>query len=183
MEVAKTLKTALAAINGTLAKLREELAETNGQIGSISGRITELEEMPISLEDYCLYLKELIKKQSVGHMKQVEFELFRKGASLPPPPNTLAFRSLSPFFPPHFFGNNDTPTMGALCTFFGDQIYERFLAAAKEQFGERWGNTQYPPVAERRKTIAELEQQAEELKKKRAELEGQIDEITGDLQV
>ena len=183
MEVAKTLKAALTAINGTLATLREELADTNRQLGSVHGRIAELEGMPVSLEDYCLHLKELIKKQSVGHMKLVEFELFRKGANLPPPSNTLAFSSLPPFLPPHFFGNNDAPTMGALCTFFGDQIYERFLAAAKEQFGERWGNTEYPSVAERRKTVAELEQQAEELKKKRAELEGQIDEITGDLQV
>ena len=45
MEAVKTLKTALAAINGTLAKLREELAETNGQLGTVSRRIAELQEM------------------------------------------------------------------------------------------------------------------------------------------
>lgn len=183
MEAVKTLKTALAAINGTLAKLREELAETNGQLGTVSRRIAELQEMPISLDDYGLRLKALIEQRADEHMKMCEFALFRKsGGNIPR--NTISWDGHDDIgqFPEFFFGGTHGEH-DMICAFFGDLIYQNFMARAKEKFGERWGNTQYPPVAERRKMIAELEQQAEELKKKRAELEGQINEITGDLQV
>lgn len=183
MEAAKNLQTAFATINGTLTTLRDDLAETNRQIGSINGRIDELIRMPISFEDYGIKLKALIDRSAAEHVKTVERSLFRStGGEVPQ--NTLPWNDSDAlgYFPDFFFGGNGS-NAEMLCAFFGDIIYEKFMARAKESIGKRWGNTEYPSVAERRKMIAELTQQSTALKTKRAELEAQINEITGRLSI
>ncbi|MFB9159576.1 hypothetical protein [Chromobacterium violaceum] len=184
MEIAQKLKAALSTINGTLAQLKTDLADTNGQIGSINARIAEFKAMPISLGDYSLYLKACINRCAKEHIDHLEFELFRNAPSLGSTPKNkepfsrFDFENGTAMFPNGMFGG-DALSIQAVCFFFGDQIYESFLKHAQGKFGNRWGNEEFPFVEERFQIIADLEAQREELKQKRLQLEAQIDEISG----
>ncbi|WP_407059351.1 hypothetical protein ACJBUE_22960 (plasmid) [Ralstonia syzygii subsp. celebesensis] len=55
MDAIKTLKTALSTVTGQLSKLKDELVDTDRQIGIINAQIEELHDMPISLEDWGVF--------------------------------------------------------------------------------------------------------------------------------
>ena len=185
MDITKNLKSAISAITGQLSTLKAELADTNREIGSIDGRVHELQAMPVSLKDYGSFLRAKLDKLADEHAGMLEWHLFRNAESLgASPQNKEPLRNVekSTYLPSGLFGNDSsTLSINAACFFFGDQIYEEFMRRAEARFGKRWGNEALPTAEERRKTIADLETQREALEQKRAELEAQIDEISGAL--
>ena len=187
MEVAKTLKAALSTINGTLGKLKEELADTNRQIGSIEGQITDLRTMPISLEDWGGYLKTAIEEKAAKHLPMLAHKLLA--------PYSHTGERAENTLPWSFFENKENnilfdkglfPEQGsvlnAMCFFFPDMIYERLMERLRACVGDRWGNESYPTVDERRKTIDTLSAQRTVLIERRGVLEAEIDEIQAALQ-
>lgn len=186
MDITKNLKAALSTINGTLTKLKEELVETNSQISALNAKIYHLSQMPISLDDWGKYFKAAIEKKGESHLPFVHDELIHSN-----PHRGHIARNQQPWahfeenradqlFNMGLFPEQGSP-LSAMCFFFPDMIYERVMARLKERIGAKWGNDDLPPVEERRKLVAEMQQQLEALKQKRAELEAQIDEISGAL--
>lgn len=182
MEVVKTLKTAISTITGQLAKLKEELTDTNRKIAVIGAQIDELRDMPVSLTDYGSFIREKIEKLADDHIGLVEWNLFRNAEALGASPQNkepLSNVEKSPYLPPGLFGNdNSVLSLHAACCFFGDQIHEELMRRAQAKFGKRWGNEDLPTVEERRKTISALEDQLVALHEKRSALETEIDEIS-----
>lgn len=183
MEVTKTLKSALSTITGQLSKLKEELAETNLQIDAIGAKIQELRGMPLSLEDWSIYLKDLIQKRADSYFPGLAAGLCRSYRGDDPhnqrPWSAFEDDDANPrplyltddIFSPMHLGE-------AMCFFFPEVIYDRLMTRLKERVGNRWGNDDLPTVQERRKTIAELEAQRSALLEKRGTLEGEIGEIS-----
>lgn len=182
MEVAKTLKTAISAITGQLSKLKEELTDTNRQIGIIGAQIEELRAMPVSLKDYGSFLRAKIEKLAAEHVGMLEWHLFRNAEALGASPQNkepLSNIEKSPYLPTGLFGNDSSAlSINAACCFFGDQIHEELMRRAQAKFGKRWGNEDLPTVEERHKTIFALEDQLIVLHEKRSALETEIDEIS-----
>lgn len=186
MDITKNLKAALSTINGTLAKLKEELLETNSQISGLNAKIYNLSQMPISLDDWGKYFKAAIEKKAEFHMPYVHEELIQSN-----PHRGHVARNQQPWS--HFEENRadqlfnmglfpeQGSTLQAMCFFFPDVVYERVMSRLKERIGAKWGNDDLPPVEDRRKLVVEMQQQREALERKRAELEAQIDEISGAL--
>lgn len=185
MEIAKTIKSAISTVTGSLSKLKEELADTNRQIGVIGAQIEELLAMPVSLKDYGRFLREKIEKQADAHVGLLEWNLFRNAESLGASPQNrepLSEVEKFPYLPTGMFGNDGSAlSTNAACFFFGDQIHEEFMRRAEAKFGKRWGNEDLPTVEERRKTIFALEDQLVALHEKRSALETEIDEISAAL--
>lgn len=180
METTKPLQTALKTISGSLSQLKEELRNTQAEISLIGGKIAELQEMPVSLDDYGRRIKQSIDKLGDEHMKSVEWHLFRNTMG-ETPKNKAPFSTIMAVehLPDGMFGTSrDTLTIGAACCYFGQQIYESFMERAKATFGDRWGNTELPTADERWKLIDELYTQREVLLQKQDSLREQIKEIS-----
>ncbi|OQS37615.1 hypothetical protein [Chromobacterium haemolyticum] len=186
MDIAKNLKAALSTINGTLAQLKDELAETNAQVRGIESKISELRKMPISLDDWGKYFKAAIEKKAESHLPYVHEELMQSN-----PHRDHIARNQQPWahfeenradqlFNMGLFPEQGSP-LSAMCFFFPDMIYERVMARLTERIGTKWGNDDLPLVEERRKLVVEMQQQLDALKEKRAELEAQINDISGAL--
>jgi len=178
------IQSALSTISGTLTKLKDELVATNCQINSINAQISELEKMPISLDDWGKYFKATIEKKANEHLPFVHDELITSN-----PHRGHTARNQQPWswfeenrydqaFNLTLFPEQGSP-LRAMCFFFPEVVYERVMARLKERIGSQWGNEDLPSVEERRKTVAELAQQCQVLDERRAELEGQINEISG----
>lgn len=186
MEIAKNVQSALTTISGTLAKLKEELVATNCQINSINAQISELESMPISLEDWGTYFKSAIEKKASEHLPFVQDELIASNphrghtARNQQPWSWYESDSHDQMFNLALFPS-DGGSMRAMCFFFPEVIYERVMARLKERVGAQWGNEDFPSVVERQKTIAVLAEQRQALKERQEALEFQINKISGAL--
>lgn len=183
MEIAKTIKSAISTVTGSLSKLKDELADTNRQIAVIGTQIEELRTMPVSLKDYGTFLRARIEKLADEHMARLEVNMFRKSESrfqVPHNEQPLSTVETTPYMPEGFFSpnNGDDMSVRGACFFFGDQIYEGFMKRAEAKFGKRWGNEDLPTVEERLKTTFTLEEQLVALHEKRSALETEIDEIS-----
>lgn len=183
MEIAKTIKSAISTVTGSLSKRKEELGDTKRQIGIITAQIKELRDMPVSLNDYGPFLRAKIDKLAESHMLLLEANIFRRSDSrglVPWNKYPLSNVEANQYLPEGFFSRNDGAflTIEAACFFFGDQIYAGFMQRAEAKFGERWGNKDLPTVEERSKTIFALEEQLVALHEKRGALESEIDEIS-----
>jgi len=187
MEIAKTIKSAISTVTGSLSKLKGELTDTDRQIAVVGAQIEELRDMPVSLKDYGQYIKAKIESAAEKHAGMLEWNMFRNSESMGcSPENKERFGDLenelgssSPLFPAGFFGNvGDGISMHAACFFLGDQVYESFMTRAQAKFGKRWGNEELLTVEERRKTLFSLEEQLVALHEKRGTLETEIDEIS-----
>ena len=184
MEITKNIQSALSTISGMLAKLKDELVATNCQINSINAQISEMEKMPISIDDWGKYFKAAIEKKANEHLPLVHDELITSN-----PNRDHIARNQQPWswfegdrydqaFNLTLFPAQGSP-LRAMCFFFPEVIYERVMARLKERIGSQWGNEDLPSVDERRKAVVELTQQRQVLEVRRAELEGQINEISG----
>lgn len=186
MEIAKNLKAALSTITGQLSTLKDDLVETNSQLSGINAKIYNLKQMPISLDDWGKYFKAAIEKKASAHLPFVHEELIQSN-----PHRSQIARNQQPwsYFEENRFDQlfnmglfpEQGSSLGAMCFFFPDVIYERVMARLKERIGTKWGNDDLPTVEERGKMLEELTQQREALEQKRADLEAQIDEISGAL--
>jgi chaperonin cofactor prefoldin len=183
MEIAKTIKSAISTVTGSLSKLKEELTDTNRQIAVIGAQIEELRDMPVSIKDYGIFLRARIEKLAETHMALLEANIFRRADSrgqIPQNKIPLSKVETTPFMPEGFFSGNDGSALSvhAACFFFGDEIHAGFMQRAEAKFGKRWGNEDLPTVEERTKTIFSLEEQLVALHEKRSALETEIDEIS-----
>ena len=184
MEVVKNLKSALAAINGTLTKLRGDLAEVNSRISCINGEVYELKRMPLCLDDWALQLRKDIDRQANGFIPNMRFmfnaSYARGGLDCRENERPWSEQESSNDMLMFCLGlKTALKDDKALYFLFGDLIHEKLMQRIREVAGARWGNEELPRVAEREKRIAELLEERQGLEAKKKELEAEIDDISG----
>ncbi len=180
---------ALNAVKKNLASLNEQKEKLSRRIGEINGEITTLQDMPLSLNDYCSFIPEYIERFGQEEYQSLKYSLCNcsgnegnaerwgylendygdisglsrlvgLGGSLPPADTGMA-------------------VMRKLCFFFPDVVATRLTEALKKDKSVAWGNDKFPSLADRRKTVAALVSERTGLESELAALSEEIAGITG----
>ena len=175
---------ALNAVKNNLTSLNEQKEKLSRRIGDINGEITALQDMPLSLNDYCSFIPEYIER-----FGQEEYQLFKRALCNGSGSEGNAERwgnlesengDISGLFRLVGLGGNVSPAdtgmavMRKLCFFFPDVVATRLTEALKKDKSVVWGNDKLPSLADRRKTVAALVSE-------RAELESALDAISEEI--
>ena len=171
----KSLLSSISDANKQRQSLGSELSGITQSISELDEKISALMRMPLNLQDYFSFLKGAIQEKGREHMHLVGWQLLRSAGGHTPA-NTLPLCDveIGVSLPEHFFGKDPE---AALCSYFGEHVYNIFLERAETEFGEKWGNKDLPPLSERRKLIADYEAKKMELLPKRDELQSTLAEI------
>ena len=180
---------ALNAVKNNLASLNEQKEKLSRRIGDINGEITALQDMPLSLNDYCSFIPEYIER-----FGQEEYQLFKRALCNGSGSEGNAERwgnlenendDISGLFRLVGLGGNVPPAdtgmavMRKLCFFFPDVVATRLTEALKKDKSVTWGNDKLPSLAERRKTVAALVSERTGLESELAAVSEEIAGITG----
>ena len=179
-----SLTEALSAVKNNLASLNEQKENLSRRIGEINGEITTLQDMPLSLNDYCSFIPEYIAR-----FGQEEYQSFKRALCNDSGSEGNAERwgnlenengDISGLFRLVGLGGNVSPAdtgmavMRKLCFFFPDVVATRLTEALKKDKSVAWGNDKLPSLADRRKTVAALVSE-------RAELESALDAVSEEI--
>lgn len=180
---------ALNAVKNNLASLNEQKEKLSRRIGEINGEITVLQDMPLSLNDYCSFIPEYIER-----FGQEEYQSFKRALCNGSGSEGNAERwgnlenengDISGLFRLVGLGGNVSPAdtgmavMRKLCFFFPDVIATRLTEVLKKDKSVAWGNDKLPSLAERRKTVAALVSERTGLESELAAVSEEIAGITG----
>ncbi|MCO7614098.1 hypothetical protein NJH83_28060 [Pseudomonas chlororaphis] len=185
MTIVNDIKTALATIGGQLNSLKEQLAATNQQIASAHAKLQALYDAPLSLEDYGIYLKATIALRGSEELRtwarervQTHPSYGSSYAELPWSRFEEANGDLAEN--PMMLAMTLPNAFDAMCFFMPEVVYEKLMERLREVAGRRWGNTEHPPVAERRQQRDSLQNELRTLQAQRTDLQAQIEAITGE---
>ncbi|HCB1465521.1 TPA: hypothetical protein MYP99_003506 [Citrobacter freundii] len=180
---------ALNAVKNNLTSLNEQKEKLSRRIGDINGEITALQDMPLSLNDYCSFIPEYIER-----FGQEEYQSFKRALCNGSGGEGNAERwgnlenengDISGLFRLVGLGGNVPPAdtgmaaMRRLCFFFPDVVATRLTEALKKDKSVTWGNDKLPSLAERRKTVAALVSERTGLESELAAVSEEIAGITG----
>ena len=180
---------ALNAVKNNLASLNEQKEKLSRRIGEINGEITALQDMPLSLNDYCSFIPEYIER-----FGQEEYQSFKRNLCNGSGSEGNAERwgnlesengDISGLFRLVGLGGNISPAdtgmavMRKLCFFFPDVVATRLTETLKKDKSVAWGNDKLPSLAERRKTVAALVSERTELESALDTVSEEIAGITG----
>ena len=180
---------ALNAVKNNLTSLNEQKEKLSRRIGDINGEITALQDMPLSLNDYCSFIPEYIER-----FGQEEYQLFKRALCNGSGSEGNAERwgnlesengDISGLFRLVGLGGNISPAdtgmavMRKLCFFFPDVVASRLTEALEKDKSVAWGNDKLPSLAERRKTVAALVSERTGLESELAAVSEEIAGITG----
>ena len=179
-----SLTEALNAVKNNLASLNEQKEKFSRRISEINGEITVLQDMPLSLDDYCSFIPEYIDRFGKKEYERFKHELCVNSYSTGKKENwgnienengdILGLGRLTGL------GGNIPPAdagmavMRKLCFFFPEVVASRLTEALKKDKSVAWGNDKLPSLAERRKTVAALVSE-------RAELESALDAVSQEI--
>ncbi|EFI4641003.1 hypothetical protein NEP02_07850 [Escherichia coli] len=180
---------ALNAVKNNLASLNEQKEKLSRRISEINGEITTLQDMPLSLNDYCSFIPEYIER-----FGQEEYQSFKRVLCNSSGSEGNAERwgnlenesgDISGLFRLVGLGGNISPAdtgmavMRKLCFFFPDVVATRLTEALKKDKSVVWGNDKLPSLAERRKTVAALVSERTGLESELMAVSEEIAGITG----
>ena len=180
---------ALNAVKNNLASLNEQKEKLSRRISEINGEITTLQDMPLSLNDYCSFIPEYIER-----FGQEEYQSFKRNLCNGSGSEGNAERwgnlesengDISGLFRLAGLGGNVSPAdtgmavMRKLCFFFPDVVATRLTETLKKDKSVAWGNDKLPSLAERRKTVAALVSERTELESALDTVSEEIAGITG----
>ena len=184
-----SLTEALNAVKNNLTSLNEQKEKLSRRIGDINGEITALQDMPLSLNDYCSFIPEYIER-----FGQEEYQSFKRALCNGSGSEGNAERwgnlesengDISGLFRLVGLGGNVSPAdtgmavMRKLCFFFPDVVASRLTEALEKDTSVAWGNDKLPSLAERRKTVAALVSERTELESALDTVSEEIAGITG----
>lgn len=190
---------ASAAINIVTESLKTLLAQKKQIITAIEGKkdiITALYKMPVSLDDYCSLLKQSLAEHGKNELDRTLGKLDYKNtsATLYPDRHTWKMSSWEEL------ETHDGVTSAELlpiegrelgsdyierrmfkfmCFFFHETLSEKLEAYIRENMADKWGNSEHPPITERREKVKTLNTEIEKLEKELAEVEDEIGRING----
>ncbi|HEA3398433.1 TPA: hypothetical protein RVT44_004525 [Escherichia coli] len=175
---------ALNAVKNNLASLNEQKEKLSRRIGDINGEITALQDMPLSLNDYCSFIPEYIERFGQGEYQSFKYVLCNCSGN---EGNAEQWGRLENDYGdisglPRLvgLGGNLSPAdtgmavMRKLCFFFPEVVATRLTEALKKDKSVAWGNDKLPSLADRRKTVAALVSE-------RAELESALDAVSQEI--
>lgn len=180
---------ALNAVKNNLTSLNEQKEKLSRRISEINGEITTLQDMPLSLNDYCSFIPEYIER-----FGQEEYQSFKRVLCNSSGSEGNAERwgnlenesgDISGLFRLVGLGGNISPAdtgmavMRKLCFFFPDVVATRLTEALKKDKSVVWGNDKLPSLAERRKTVAALVSERTGLESELMAVSEEIAGITG----
>lgn len=194
----KLLNKADAAINivtESLKALVEQKHQIAAAIESKNAEIDALYNMPVSLDDYCSMLKESLREKGKNQLCSTVGKLSKKHTDGYYPDRHVWKKSswaemegrngsISGALVPlsgYTLGEQfiDRTMFDFMCFFFHDEMAAKLETFIRENMADRWGNEDYPPVAERREKVAALSTEIAELEKELAEVEKEINRIDG----
>ncbi|EBA3894124.1 hypothetical protein C3509_19075 [Salmonella enterica] len=176
---------ALNAVKNNLATLNEKKEKLSHRIGEINSEITSLQDMPLSLNDYCSFIPEYVRRfgqeefrslkytlcsdSGYGGNKECWGDMENESGDISGPRYLPGLGGLPP-------GDTNLAIVRKLCFFFPDVVATRLTEALKKDKSVAWGNDKLPSLAERRKTVAALVSERTGLE---SELEAVSEEIAG----
>lgn len=177
---------ALNAVKNNLASLNEQKEKLSRRIGEINSEITTLQDMPLSLNDYCSFIPEYIERFGQEEYQSFKLALCNGSGS---EGNAERWGNLENengdisglFRLVGLSGNVPLADVGMtvmrkLRFFFPDVVATRLTEALKKDKSVAWGNDNLPSLADRRKTVAAL---VNERTKLEIELKSVSEEIAG----
>ncbi|MDP2832165.1 MAG: hypothetical protein Q8Q28_02475 [Pseudomonadota bacterium] len=188
----KSAPTPTAAQTTAAAKqIREALETLRGDIKTIDARIAEIEQekqalraAPLSLEDWSAYLKAHIERMG-GDYGTVHMSSMLRLRPYETPQNEMGWSSFETEAGEMLFYAPDLDRLfapaemvKALCLMFPDELTRAFMERFQARYGDRWGNGDAVPVAERRAMIQRLDSELETLEGQRAGRASEVQEIT-----
>lgn len=180
---------ALNAVKNNLTSLNEQKEKLSRRIGDINGEITALQDMPLSLNDYCSFIPEYIERFGQEEYRSFKHALCNCSGSEGNAERWGNLESengdISGLFRLVGLGGNISPAdtgmavMRKLCFFFPDVVASRLTEALEKDKSVAWGNDKLPSLAERRKTVAALVSERTGLESELAAVSEEIAGITG----
>lgn len=172
---------ALKRVKTALESLRTTGANLDSRINEIRQTVSRLQQDPISLDDFGVFLRACIVKKGqawlnsapatafvgpsflgeMANLHQQPWEVFENGAL----PHHSLLRKL--------LGGDISGA--AIFAVFPDQVCAVILENFKKEVGTVWGNNDAVPVAERRAMIALLNEERTGLEEQRKALQNEID--------
>ncbi|KAA1045287.1 hypothetical protein [Pseudocitrobacter sp. 73] len=161
-----SLAEALDAVKDNLASMNEQKEKLARRIIEIDEEINTLQNMPLSLHDYCSFIPEYIER-----FGQEEYQSFKRALCNCSGNEGNAERwgnlenengDISGLFRLVGLGGNVSPAdtgmavMRKLCFFFPDVVASRLTETLKKDKSVQWGNDKLPSLADRRKIVAAL---------------------------
>ena len=193
MSILNTAKAALAAVSGELTGLREQQKAKLARLSEIDSQVQALRESPINLEDFKGYVAKFIESQGASFASRLNLrEWYRPknrdhhdASRVATPWRSFEdedgnYRETAIPLPDHS-SLGSTNTLGFLCYFVPERVTEKLCDQLQREAGQRWGNADVVPVAQRRSLIAELEQEREAVEDELQSVTQSIAEITGAL--
>ncbi|BDI81162.1 hypothetical protein [Enterobacter hormaechei] len=180
---------ALNAVKNNLTSLNEQKEKLSRRIGDINGEITALQDMPLSLNDYCSFIPEYIERFGQEEYRSFKHALCNGSGSEGNAERWGNLESengdISGLLRLVGLGGNISPAdtgmavMRKLCFFFPDVVASRLTEALEKDKSVAWGNDKLPSLAERRKTVAALVSERTGLESELAAVSEEIAGITG----
>lgn len=180
---------ALNAVKNNLTSLNEQKEKLSRRIGDINGEITALQDMPLSLNDYCSFIPEYIERFGQEEYRSFKHALCNGSGSEGNAERWGNLESengdISGLFRLVGLGGNISPAdtgmavMRKLCFFFPDVVASRLTEALEKDKSVAWGNDKLPSLAERRKTVAALVSERTGLESELVAVSEEIAGITG----
>lgn len=168
------LESALQSIEAAKEALKDNIAEVQKEIEAVQQRRNELENGPISFEDYCALLRKSIWWR--GHQFARKHVLVGRDGRHPDgrrpwhecSGQALAFDAIL----------NLAPSAEALCFYFPEVIYARLVETLQAEYGAKWAKPELVPFAEREVLIARFDEQLAELRRQKDALGVRLHEMS-----
>lgn len=172
---------ALKKVKNALESLRAKGADLDKQINEVKETIHRLQQAPISLEDFGVFLRATIVEKGRAWLKSVPASAFVSSSYLG---QEAAFhhQPFDAFEAGSLIQHNIFRRLlsgegagDAIFAIFPDQVSATILENLKKEIGDTWGNDDAVPIAERRTLIASLKKECAGLEAQRSALQNEID--------
>lgn len=172
---------ALKRVKTALESLRTEGAALDSRINEIKQTISRLQQSPISLEDFGVFLRASIAQKGKEWLRSAPASAF-VGREFIGEPTAFHLRPWVEFENGGLVHHNilrrllsSDGSSAAIFAIFPDQVCAAILENLKKEVGAAWGNGDAVPVAERRSLIASLKEECAGLEAQRSALQNEID--------
>ncbi|WP_249269924.1 hypothetical protein [Yersinia intermedia] len=190
MKLPVSLSEALKAVKNNLVTMKGQKEKLTCRINKIGNEIAALQDMPLSLNDYCAFIPEYIER--FGRREYHDFKRTLCNSSSGGEGNAENWGSLES-------ENGDisglsrllglggsismddagVSVMRKLCFFFPDVVAARLTETLQNDKSVVWGNDELPSMAERRDKVKQLRAERDDLTKQLEEVNAQIEEFSG----
>lgn len=180
---------ALKLVQDSLNTLLSRQTELTQQIGQRNIDIKALQNMPMSIDDFCSFIPHFVKSEgeklyggilranlSDGHSKDSRNKLAWGSCEDETGEISLGYHFIS-MASGNGVGDSDVIAFRMLCFYSPEVVIEKLANKLKSDLGKEWGNTKHPAIAERRVQVVKLREERQALEAELEEVNNEIDRI------